>query len=63
MSLIVIETSSTKVAVVQSSLQEIPSINLVPCVFYLEEKKSELKNTVLKSVLQNKTNCAALGMR
>lgn len=63
MSLIVIETSSTKVAVVQSSLQEIPSINLVPRVFYLEEKKSELKNTVLNSILQNKTNCAALGMR
>lgn len=52
MSLIVIETSSTKVAVIQSSLQEIPSINLMPCVFYLEEKKKkrELKNTVLNSV-------------
>lgn len=61
MPLIVIETSSTKVAVVQSSLQEISSINLVPCVFYLAKKKQYL-NIFLNYILQNMTNYAALGM-
>lgn len=60
MPLIVIETSSTKVAVVQSSLQEISSINLVPCVFYLAKK--QYLNIFLNYILQNMTNYAALGM-
>lgn len=46
MPLIIIEASSTQIAVVQGSLQEMSYVNLVPCVFNLGKQYLNLTKEI-----------------
>lgn len=45
MSLVVVEASLAEVTVGQGILQEVSSVELVPCVFNLTKRKSELADS------------------